>query len=223
MMSDSSSGAKPSFDASCQVSTEEELRALYASTHTLAVQKCIDHLDHHCQKFISLSPFLCLATQHANGTADVSPRGDPAGFATVLDRNTLVIPDRPGNNRLDSLSNIISNPAVGLLFMVPGFEDTLRVNGTARLVRDPELLQTLAVANRVPTLAIVVHVNEAFLHCAKALRRSKLWDTQSQRKRSEMTSMIAMVMEHSSGNEPAAETLPAIEQDLEEEYQQTMY
>jgi len=121
-------------------------------------------------------------------------RGDAPGFVQVLDDQTLAIPDRPGNNRLDSLSNILSSPSVGLLFMVPGFEDTLRINGTASLNRDPELLDSMAVNDRTPTLAIVIDINEAFLHCAKALRRAKLWKAESLQDRSEMKSMIGMLM-----------------------------
>ena len=108
---------------------EQALRGLFEPTHALAIQKCQDRLGVHAQEFIRRSPFLCIGTQNLAGKADVSPRGDPAGFVKVLDGRTLVIPDRPGNNRLDTLSNIIANPVVGLLFIVPGFDDTLRVNG----------------------------------------------------------------------------------------------
>jgi len=117
------------------IKTEESLRSLYGETHALAVKKCLPALDDYCREYISRSPFLCLSTQHANGTADVSPRGDPAGFVHILDSKTIAIPDRPGNNRLDSLSNIVSNPSVGLLFLVPGFDDTLRINGRCIALR----------------------------------------------------------------------------------------
>ena len=113
--------------------TEQDLRALFPATHDLALRKCQDHLDQHAREFVSRSPFVCIGTQAPDGRADVSPRGDPRGFVKVLDDRTLLIPDRPGNNRLDSLSNIIANPQVGLLFIIPGFDDTLRVNGRARL------------------------------------------------------------------------------------------
>jgi len=127
-------------DGQFLIDTEEDLRAQYADTHAIAVKKCLTGLDQYCHEYISRSPFLCLSTQNANGTADVSPRGDPPGFVRILDESTLAIPDRPGNNRLDSLSNIVSNPAVGLLFIVPGFDDTLRVNGSAFLTQEPKLL-----------------------------------------------------------------------------------
>lgn len=210
-------------DAQFSIDDEAQLRSFYSDTHAIAVKKCIPHIDKYCREFIERSPFLCLSTQHANGSADVSPRGDPAGFVYVLDDKTLVIPDRPGNNRLDSLTNILSNPSVGLLFMVPGFEDTLRVNGQASLNRDPQMLESLSVKGRTPTLAIVVEVKEAFMHCAKALRRSKLWQVESQIDRSEMKSMIGIVMEQSSGNPVDAETLPVAEEELEAEYRNTMY
>ena len=210
-------------NSSFTITSETDLRSFYADTHELAIKKCLPELDRHCRDFIARSPFLCLSTQHADGSADVSPRGDPPGFVQVLDDHTLIIPDRPGNNRLDSLSNILSNPSIALLFIVPGFEDALRINGTASLNRDPELLASMSVKGRTPTLAVVVNVNEAFLHCAKALRRAKLWKSDSLQNRSEMTSMIGMIMEQSSGNPADPETLPTAEKDLEDEYNQTMY
>lgn len=210
-------------DSRFNISNETELRSFHADTHPLATRKCLPQLDRHCRDFIARSPFLCLSTQHANGSADVSPRGDPPGFVQVLDDHTLAIPDRPGNNRLDSLSNILSNPSVALLFMVPGFEDALRVNGSASLNRDPELLKRMSVRGRTPTLAIIVEVNEAFLHCAKALRRSRLWKPESQQERTELTSMVGMILEQTSGKPVDPGDLPAAERDLEDEYRQTMY
>lgn len=205
------------------IDNETSLRSLFGETHPLAVKKCLPRLDSHCQQFVSLSPFLCLSTQHADGTADVSPRGDPPGFVQILDANTIAIPDRPGNNRLDSLSNIISNPSVGILFLVPGFEDTLRVNGQAYLDRAPALLSTMLIKGRTPTLAIVVDVKEAFLHCAKALRRSRLWRSDSVQDRGKMPSLAAMVTEQTTGSPVDALDLPLLEEDLEKEYKETMY
>lgn len=210
-------------DSSSDIKSETELRNLFDNTHEIAVKKCLPKLDQHCREFIARSPFLCLSTQHANGLADVSPRGDPSGFVKVLDDSTLAIPDRPGNNRLDSLSNILTNPSVAMLFMIPGFEDTLRVNGTARLNRDPILLQSMEVKGRTPKLAIVVTVNEAFLHCAKALRRAKLWNAEEQLDRSEMPSMISMVLEQSEGKPVDSDTKKTAEINLEDEYEKTMY
>ncbi len=157
------------------IEDESALRALYPAVSELAARKSIDHLDRHCRDFIALSPFVCIGTSRPDGGGDVSPKGDAPGFVEVLDATTLLIPDRVGNNRLDSLSNITVNPEVGLLFLIPGINETLRVNGTGRIVRDPELLGELAVNNRAPVTGLLVTVREAFLHCAKALVRSRLW------------------------------------------------
>ena len=173
--------------------------------------------------FIERSPFACIGTQSADGTADVSPRGDPSGFVKILDEKTLLIPDRPGNNRLDTLSNLLSNPRVGVLFLVPGFDDTLRVNGTAQLTRDPDVLALMSVNDRVPTLAIAVHVEEVFNHCAKALRRSKLWDASQHHDRSEVPSLMKIVLDQTTGAPTDQAEQQKLDDGLEEEYRQTMY
>ncbi|MEJ0067875.1 MAG: MSMEG_1061 family FMN-dependent PPOX-type flavoprotein [Pseudomonadota bacterium] len=152
-----------------------ELRALYGEPSGLAVVKQIDHIDPHCRHFIGLSPFLCLGSADSEGRQDVSPRGDMPGFVQVLDDHTLAIPDRPGNNRLDSLSNLQINPNVALIFLVPGVDETLRVNGLASLSTDPALLASMAVNGKAPKAAIKVAVREVYFHCGKALKRSKLW------------------------------------------------
>ncbi len=157
------------------IRNEADLRALYGEPGKLAVGKELRHLDKHCVAFIGLSPFLMIGSTGADGLGDVSPRGDAPGFVRVLDANTLAIPDRMGNNRTDTLSNIVANPEIGLLFMVPGMNETLRVNGTARLVVEPALLESMIAQNKLPRSAIVVTVREAYLQCAKALIRSKLW------------------------------------------------
>lgn len=205
------------------IDSEDLLRSLHGESGELASKKALPALDNYCREFISRSPFLCLATQHADGTADVSPRGDPAGFVQVIDQNTIAIPDRPGNNRLDSLSNIIANPSVGLLFLVPGFDDTLRVNGSAFLSRDPDLLASMAIKNRTPTLAVVVEIREAFLHCAKAFRRASLWQADALQDRKQLPSLLAIIKEQVSGVavEPTEEKI--LDKELEATYQQTMY
>jgi PPOX class probable FMN-dependent enzyme len=205
------------------VQDEAALRALFPATHALAVQKSQDHLDRHAADFIARAPFLCIGTQAADGRADVSPRGDPCGFVKVLDAKTLLIPDRPGNNRLDTQSNILGNPSVGLLFMIPGFDDTLRVNGTAQISTDPELLALAAMHDRLPTTTIVVSVNEVFLHCAKAFRRSKLWDPAARQDRREMPSLMAIILDQTTGAPKEAEALDALDADLERDYQASMY
>ncbi len=182
------------------IGSEQELRALHAPTSDLVKKKCVDRLDRHCRDFIALSPFLVLGTANAEGKADVSPRGDPPGFVKVLDDRTLLIPDRPGNNLLDSLSNIVANPEVGLLFVIPGFDETLRVNGRAAVVRDTALLAPLAVEGKTPKVAIRVAVREVYLHCAKSFRRARLWDPAARVPRSTLPSLGKMVMDMTAMN-----------------------
>ncbi|MCZ7885778.1 MULTISPECIES: pyridoxamine 5'-phosphate oxidase family protein [Agrobacterium] len=205
------------------ITDEQSLRGLFEPTHALAIQKCQDRLGVHAQEFIRRSPFLCIGTQNLAGKADVSPRGDPAGFVKVLDGRTLVIPDRPGNNRLDTLSNIIANPVVGLLFIVPGFDDTLRVNGRATLSNDPELLKLMSVADRIPKLAIVVKVDEVFMHCAKAFRRSHLWDPAHLQVRSEMPSLIKIILDETTGAPTDGREMQKMDEQLEQDYRRTLY
>jgi uncharacterized protein len=207
------------------IRSETALRALFGAPHPLAVRKSLPRLDRHCRDFIARSPFLCIGTTGADGRADVSPRGDPAPFVQVLDDHTLVIPDRPGNNRLDTLANIIANPSVGLIFFIPGFDDTLRINGKASVVRDPDLLQRAAINGRQPRVAIRVAVEEAFLHCAKALKRSRLWDADSRVDRKEMPSLAKMILEQTAPPQKPPTTKEVSEADefVEEDYRTGMY
>lgn len=205
------------------VSDEQTLRALFEPTHSLALVKCQNSLGVHAQEFIRRSPFLCIGSQNAEGKADVSPRGDPPGFVKVLDERTLAIPDRPGNNRLDTLANIIANPNVGLLFIVPGFDDTLRVNGRATITRDPHVLSQMKVADRLPQLAIIVSVSEVFLHCAKAFRRSRLWSPEDRQDRSEMPSLIKMILDETTGAPKDQDEMQRMDDGLEEDYRRTLY
>ncbi|AYM60182.1 pyridoxamine 5'-phosphate oxidase family protein [Agrobacterium fabrum] len=205
------------------IADEQSLRGLFEPTHALAIQKCQDRLGEHAQEFIRRSPFLCIGTQNLEGKADVSPRGDPAGFVKVLDARTLAIPDRPGNNRLDTLSNILANPNVGLLFIVPGFDDTLRVNGRATLSTDPQVLKLMSVADRVPKLAIVVRVGEVFMHCAKAFRRSHLWDPAHFQSRSETPSLIKIILDETTGAPTNGDDMQKMDEQLEQDYRRTLY
>jgi hypothetical protein len=148
----------------------ERLRELYPEPKGRSVEKQLCALDKHCRNFIAHSPFLVMATD-----GDASPKGDAPGFVQVIDDNTILIPDRRGNNRLDSMQNLLRNPKIGVLFFVPGVNETLRVNGIAEITTDPALLEPLAVQGKVPATGILIHVEEAFLHCAKALIRSRLW------------------------------------------------
>ena len=211
------------FKTECVIRDEVSLRSLYQATHDLAVKKLQTKLDKHAQDFIRRSPFLCIGTQNLNGQADVSPRGDPAGFVKILDERTLAIPDRPGNNRLDTLVNILANPSVGLLFIIPGFDDTMRVSGQASLVTDPELLKTMSVNDRTPKLAIVVQVSEVFIHCAKAFRRSHLWDAHYLQDRGTMPSLINIILDQTTGAPSDAEEMRKLDDGLEEDYKKTLY
>lgn len=197
-----------------------DLAALYPEPSALAKAKQIDHLDKHCRRFIELSPFLCLATSNAAGKSDVTPRGDPPGFVKVLDDKTLAIPDRPGNNRIDSLKNLSEQPRVGLLFMIPGIEETLRVNGPATLSQDPDLLRSMAVDGKLPKLAIVVHVEEAFLHCAKAFKRSKLWQAEAQVPRKTLPSLAQMIVDQTKAPNIDVATADAR---IEQSYRENLY
>jgi PPOX class probable FMN-dependent enzyme len=158
------------------VSTEKQLRAIAPNPpHGTQDIKIIDHIDKHCQVWIERSPFLVMTTSDADGRLDCSPKGDPAGFVKVLDDKTLAIPDRPGNRRFDGFLNIFQTGRVGLIFFVPNRNETVRVNGTAELVRDLALRESMAIKGRVPELAVLVRVEEAFYHCGKAIIRAGLW------------------------------------------------
>jgi PPOX class probable FMN-dependent enzyme len=164
------------------ISSIETLREIYGSPppDSLAVRCVLPGLDTHHRAFIALSPFLVLASADAQGMTDVSPRGDLPGFVAVLDEHTLLIPDRPGNRKLVTLSNIVENPHVALIFFVPGRVDSLRVNGQAQITADPTLLAPLAVQGKPPKSGLVVTVENAWLHCGKALIRSRLWEPEAQ-------------------------------------------
>ncbi len=182
----------------------DSLRATYDPVIERARLKTLRALDRHCRAFIALSPFVCLGTSSEDG-ADVTPRGDKPGFVRVVDDSTLAIPDWRGNNRLDSLSNIVSNPQVGLLFLIPGVDETLRVNGVARISRDAKLLAGWEANGKRPTSALVVEVREAFLHCGKALIRSKLWHHDSRVNRAALPSYGQMLKDQIQIEETAEE------------------
>jgi PPOX class probable FMN-dependent enzyme len=161
-----------------QLLSSDEARALvasYAAVSPLAALKDIGRLDPHLARFIAMAPICFVSTASAEGKQDVTPRGDPPGSFKVLDEHTLAFPDRPGNNRLDTLKNLLENPEIALIFLLPGTNETARIAGTARLSTDPELLASMAVQGKEPKCAIVVSVRQAYFHCAKALLRSKLW------------------------------------------------
>jgi uncharacterized protein len=170
------------------VAGEEDLRSLLGEPSDLVRSKVNDRLNDLTRQFVERSPFLCLATSAADGTCDVSPRGDPAGFVKVLDERTLLLPDRPGNRLADSFTNVLENPHVALIFIIPGISDTFRVNGRARIVEDPQLLGQCAVEGKVPTLGLEIEVDEAYTHCPKAFLRARLWDPDGYVDRKELPS-----------------------------------
>ena len=170
------------------ISAEETLRATLGQPSDVVKAKVSHRLNELTRQFVERSPFLCLATSAADGTCDVSPRGDPAGFVKVLDERTLLLPDRPGNRLADSFRNVLENPHVALLFVIPGISDTFRVNGRASIVEDPELLAPCAVEGKVPKLGLRIEVDEAYTHCPKAFLRAQLWDPDRYADRSELPS-----------------------------------
>ena len=183
-----------------------------------AVKKMQHALDGHMRNFIALSPFVCLGSSSADG-ADVTPRGDQPGFVHVLDDQTLLIPDWPGNNRLDTLMNIEANPQVGLLFLIPGFTESLRVNGLAEVSLDPALLERWTVNDRHPRSVLRVSVREAFLHCGKAILRSKLWDESAKVDRNVLPSYGQMLKDQTQ----VRDTAEQIQASVEDAYKTRLY
>jgi len=189
----------------------ERLRELYAPARGRAVTKELPKLDRHCRSFIALSPFVVLASGAAGGHLDASPRGGEPGFVHVRGDHVLLIPDSPGNNRLDTMENILSSGKVGLLFLVPGIDETLRVNGTARILDAPAALAPFAASKRPPKCAIEVTVAQAYLHCAKAFMRSRLWDPATHVERSVLPTTGEMLREQTGSAEPAETQAEMIE------------
>lgn len=192
------------------IGTVTQLRDCYAQPLERSLRKSLTKLDAHMRRFISLSPFLCLGTSSDSG-ADVTPRGDSPGFVHVLDDRTLLIPDWPGNNRLDSLTNVVANPNVGLLFFIPGVNETLRINGAGEITMEPSLLERWTVNGKHPRSAIRVTVREAYLHCAKALIRSKLWDGDYRIGRTELPTYAQMLKDQNVTTQSVEELQAAID------------
>ena len=160
------------------IETREQFRAVMGEPSDKVTRKTLFALDKHCGVFIGRAPFMLIASADAKGNADVSPKGDPVGFVKIIDKNTLAIPDRLGNKRADTIENVLQNPNVSLIFLIPGKSETLRISGTAKVVRDKALRESMAVKGKSPDFAIVVNVKEAFFHCSKCVIRSKLWQTE---------------------------------------------
>jgi PPOX class probable FMN-dependent enzyme len=187
------------------IDSHQALTEIVGEAAELTKQKVIDRIDEHARTLIAHSPFVLLATSAPDGSCDVSPRGDPAGSVLVLDEKTLVLADRPGNKLVDSFRNIVDNPHAGLLFLVPGMNETLRVNGRAKLVSDAPFFDALVVKGKRPRLAVVVEVAELYMHCAKAFLRSSLWDPQTWPDRSALPSMGTIMRDQMSLAVSAAE------------------
>ncbi len=177
-----------------EVTTSSQLRKLYDMPMELFVKKQKDQLDDFTLQYLSLSPFAVISTVGNNGLLDCSPRGEAPGFIKPIDKKTIAIPDRPGNNRLDSLSNIIENPSVGVLVLIPGFKECLRVNGDAKIVTNIEILEKFEHNGKLPKSVILVTIKEIYFHCAKAITRSKLWDIESKIDRQTMPTLGRMLM-----------------------------
>jgi len=158
------------------VKTAAEIKAILGKDFPSQVAKVIDHIDLHCRAWIERCPFVVISSINAAGAIDVSPKGDPPGFVKVLDKHTLAVPDRIGNHRGDTFMNVLENPNVGLLFIVPKRREVVRVGGVAQVVRDPELLESMSVNGKLPDLALLVRVREAFFHCGKSMIRSRMWE-----------------------------------------------
>lgn len=194
------------------------LRDHFGAIGPLAAAKVMPRLDSYSRAFIGLSPFLVLSTTDGDGGADASPRGDPPGFVSCIDDTTLLIPDRPGNHRVDSYSNVVKQPGVGLLFFVPGMNETLRVNGRGSLTTDTATLAPLAAQGKTPTTGLLVAIDEVFFHCGKALMRARLWDGARHIERSTFPSLAKIVAEQTN-----AATVEAAEAAIAKDYRDELY
>ena len=193
------------------ITTRGRLREVNKLPGHLVSNKTIDHIDDICRRFIAASPFVVVATRGGDNRLDLSPKGDPAGFVAVLDEKTLAIPDRLGNNRLDTFENLLVNPEIGLCFLIPGHGDTLRVSGKGKIVRDMKLQEKLAVKGKSPNLILVVSVEEAFLHCPKCVIRSGLWKPDQWPDSSRVPTLAEAMIAHGALSESRAQIDAVIE------------
>ena len=181
-----------------------KLRAVFRPPRARSGLKVLDHLDVHCRNFLALSPLCVISSSRADGRADASPRGDlPGSLAHVLDDKTLLLPDRPGNRQLDTLTNLVERPHVGLVFFVPGWNETLRINGRVEIVNEPEFLTPLAVRGKLPILVLKVAVEQAYLHCAKALIRARIWEPEARVERSRFPTYGQVLADQIAGADAA--------------------
>lgn len=202
------------------IESEEALREILGTPSEGVIKKSQPFISKHVQTFIQRSPFLLIGTSNSAGAHDVSPRGDKPGFVKLLDERTIMIPDRPGNRRLDTMVNILNNPNIGLIFLIPGIDETVRINGHAVISRDESLLALTEVEGKRSQVVIVAEVREVFFHCAKAFRRSQLWNAEARAARSEVPTLGQVLKDSNNLTNVSAEE---IDQDLEESYKASMY
>ena len=201
------------------ITTHEALRTHYRQPGDGAVRKQLPVLDHHSKSFIARSPFVLIGSSDDAGNADVTPKGDKPGFVAVLDDTTLAIPDRPGNNRLDTWENLLVNPSIGLLFLIPGMNETLRVNGTAKITADEALRTRFAIDGKLPISVLIVTVKAAYMHCAKAFMRSDLWKPDTWPERSSMPTLGEILRDQLA----LADTAASVDANLDEAYKKTLW
>ena len=201
-----------------ELATPDAVRAHYGEPGALAKAKQLPRLDHHARAFIALSPFVVIASAGADGRADATPRGDAPGFVAVLDDRTLLLPDRRGNNRVDTALNVAENPHIGLLFMVPGLRETLRVNGRVRMTTETALLMPLAVEGQMPKAGLLVEIEEVYFHCGKALIRSDLWNPERHVARSDFPSLGRILADQINGTDG-----DTAERNIEDAYRTKLY
>ena len=205
--------------ASSRIETLDQLRALYREPSKLTLGKFLAELDEHCEAMIRHSSFVCLATSAADGSLDISPRGDPPGSVKVLDSKTLLMPDRTGNNKLDTLTNLTGNSEIAMIFMVPGIIETLRVSGRAQLIHNDPRLDACAINGRVPVSGILVDVRRACLQCGKSIIRSALWEDTYHVNRKELASFGKMLVDQTCSSMTAEQ----LDQAIQESYDQRLY
>ena len=201
------------------VETAAQLRGLYREPSVLSQQKCLTQLDQHCTALVGLSPFVCIATTAADGSLDISPRGDPPGSIQVLDNSTLLIPDRSGNNRLDTLTNLTGNPQIALIFFVPGVIETLRVTGRGQVIHGDPRLEACVINGKVPPTGILVTITRTFLQCGKAVKRAALWEDTHRVERTALASFGTMRADQTGSGQSPAELDAAIA----EAYEKRLY
>lgn len=202
------------------ITSEAQLRGIYAPPAGIPVLKHLDRLDVHCRSFLARSPFAMIASANAEGDCDASPRGGPPGFITVHDDHTLLIPDASGNRRIDTLRNIVSNPRIGICSFVPRFGEVLRISGRAQLTRNAALRERLAIFGRLPATVMVVTVEDVFLHCAKAVMRSHLWQPEHWPELGDMPTAAEIWRDHTGRNFKTKEEIQGL---LEESYTNRLY